>query len=335
MRDGSACIEGHRALTMVGRPEQQGGAVPPIRVETEPRVCGRQVVDVTVGCSFGCIYCPFAEQSARRLAMTRPTVGDLAALMHEPAPPSVFSSSSSDAFAPQAAAHTHALLARWLPQGTIVGIVTKGIIPQCTIDLLSEFRTQIEGVSVGVSSLDGQRNRIVEPGVPPATARLASIERLAARGLSVVLRMDPLFPGLDDEPAALAALIGEGERRGAWAITAGYVFAWGRYRRRLQREPLLVEACRHLTERAPMAGGVGWSVPLARKLALYTWLAELSRAHGLLFQTCGCKDLRLRDGSAWFATRCCENPFFTRRLPVVGNAATDAPGRDHTALHAN
>jgi len=307
----------------------QQQAVLPLLVEVEPRMCGQPVVDLTAGCSFGCIYCPFADRSARRVGTLRPTVRDMPAILRQPAPPTVFFSASSDAFAPQAAPHTHAVLERWLPQGTIVGIVTKGIVPDRTLDLLADYRAQIEGVSVGLSSLDERRNRIVEPGVPPAAERLASISRLAARGLPVVLRMDPLFPDLDDEPAALTALIAEGERCGAWAIVAGYVFAWGRYLRRLRREPLLADACRYMTERAPMAGGIGWGVPLARKLGLYRWLAEVTRAHGLYFQTCGCKDLRLHDNGGLFPTRCCENPFFTRPLPLVtGRSAAMSQSRD-------
>jgi DNA repair photolyase len=119
----------------------------------------------------------------------------------------VFFSASSDAFAPQAAPHTHALLAHWLPLGTVVGIVTKGIIPERTLALLAEFRPQVEGVSVGVTSLDAHRNRVVEPGVAPSAERLALIERIATLRLPVTLRMDPLFPGLDDGAAALETVL--------------------------------------------------------------------------------------------------------------------------------
>ena len=49
-------------------------------------------------------------------------------------------------------------------------------------------------VSVGLASLDDRRNRIVEPGCPPAAERLASIGRLAMRRLPVVLRIDRSFP---------------------------------------------------------------------------------------------------------------------------------------------
>ena len=109
------------------------------------------------------------------------------------------------------------------------------------------------------------------------------------------------------------------EQHGVGGVAAGYLFGWGRALRRLRNEPLLAESCRHLTERTPMAGGIGWGVPLARKVELYTHLEELTRRYGLYFQTCGCKDLRLHDYAAQFATRCSENPFFRRSLPMHGS----------------
>ena len=107
----------------------------------------------------------------------------------------------------------------------------------------------------------------------------------------------------------------EAALRGAHAITATYVFTWGRYLRRLEREPLLAESVGLLTERAPMEGGVAFSVPLARKLETYGRLAEVAAEHGLWFNTCGCKDLRVRESGRVFAT--CRNVLF---LEPAGDA---------------
>jgi DNA repair photolyase len=241
-----------------------------------------------------------------------------------PAPPSLFLSPASDAFAPQAAASTHVLLAHVLPRGTRVGIVTKGIIPERTLELLAEHRAQVEGVGVGVTSLDEDRNRLLEPGCPPAAERLANLERVAGRGLPAGLRMDPLFPILDDRPADLARLVGEAARRGALAVTTTYVFAWGRYLRRLRRIPELAAPCRLLTERAPMEGGSAFSVPLARKLETYGRIAELTGEHGIWFNTCGCKDLRVRASGRFFSS--CRNVLFLDpALEPTRSAAHPAP----------
>src|SRR3989454_3684181 len=248
---------------------------PPVTVSFEPRFCANQVADLTAGCSFACLYCPFAPVGARLRGVPRPTALDLSRLNDLTPPQSIFLSPASDAFAPQAVESTHTLLSYLLPRGTTVGIVTKGIVPERTMALLAEHRPQVEGVAVGVTSLDDHRNSVLEPGCPPTRRRLDNIERLAGRGLPAALRLDPLFPVLDDQPVALTALVKEAARRGAYAVTATYVFAWGRYLRRLQREPLLAESCRLLTERAPMEGGAAFSVPLARKLETYGFLAEV------------------------------------------------------------
>ena len=293
---------------------------PPITIGFEPRFCATQVSDLTAGCSFGCIYCPFSELEARRRGVSHPTPVDLTHVDELEAPPSLFLSPASDPFAPQAAAGTHALLAHVLPRGTVIGIVTKGLIPDRTLGLLADHRDQIEGIAIGATSLDEARNRALEPGCPPVRDRLANVRRIAVRGLTAAVRLDPLFPVLDDAPDALEAIVDEAARHGAWAITATYVFAWGRYLRRLRQEPLLAEACRHLTEKAPMEGGTAFSVPLDRKLATYRWIADVAAARGLKFNTCGCKDLRVRQTGLFTAS--CRNTWFLegRSRSAIPNA---------------
>src|SRR5438477_2594192 len=300
--------------------DSNGQPRPPVTVSFEPRFCANHVADLTAGCSFGCLYCPFAAIGARLRRVSRPAALDLR--LNDLTPPqSIFLSPASDAFAPQAVESTHTLLSYLLPRGTTVGIVTKGIVPERTLALLVEHRLQVEGVAVGVTSLDDHRNTVLEPGCPSARQRLDNIDRLAERGLPAALRLDPLFPVLDDGPAALTALVEEAARRGASAVTATYVFAWGRHLRRLRREPLLAESCRLLTERAPMEGGTAFRVPLGRKVETSGFLAQVARNHGLWFNTCGCKDLRVRESGLFSAS--CRNTRFLeeRKEAVIRNAA--------------
>ena len=310
--------------------DSNGQPRPPVTVSFEPRFCANHVADLTAGCSFRCLYCPFAAIGARLRGVSRPAALDLSRLNDLTPPQSIFLSPASDAFAPQAVESTHTLLSYLLPRGTTVGIVTKGIVPERTLALLVEHRLQVEGVAVGVTSLDDHRNTVLEPGCPPARRRLDNIERLAGRGLPAALRLDPLFPVLDDRPAALTALVKEAARRGAYAVTATYVFAWGRYLRRLQREPLLAESCRLLTERAPMEGGAAFSVPLARKLETYGFLADVASEHGLWFNTCGCKDWRVRESGRVFAS--CRNVLFLKRPEDRPTRTGARPGPEAAAL---
>src|SRR5262249_60125545 len=89
------------------------------------------------------------------------------------------------------------------------------------------------------------------------------------------------------------------------------------------KEPFLATSVQLINEPAPMEGGTAFSVSLARKLETYTYLATQARARGLYFNTCGCKDLRVRD-TASFSTRC-RNPFFFEPGAVTRSA--DCPER--------
>jgi DNA repair photolyase len=296
----------------------------PVAISFEPRFCGSYVADLTAGCSFRCLYCPFADIGARRHGATRPTALDASRLDALPAPPHLFLSPASDAFTPQAAPAAHALLAHVLPRGTVVGIVTKGIVPDATLALLARYREQVEGVAVGLTSLSTTRNAALEPGCPGAQARLANLARIAHAGLRVALRMDPIFPDLDDLPGEIEAVLAAAARRGATSVVATYVFAWGRWLRRLRREPIARASCAALTERAPMEGGTAFSVPLGRKLATYERIAAEAARLGMRFGTCGCKDVRLA-ASATFHTTCRDLDFW-EDVTRTGARPAPAPG---------
>ncbi len=280
----------------------------PLPIEIQPRYCVNHATDLTAGCSFACIYCPFADLNARRRGVRRPTAVDLSTLDDHPAPPTLFLSPASDAFAPQAADNTHRLLSHLLPRGTVVGIVTKGIIPDETLSLLAVYREQIEGVAVGVTNLDDERNARLEPGCPPAALRLRNIDRLVAHGVAVGLRLDPLIPEVDDVPESLERMADEAARRGALGITASYVIAWGRSLRRMRREPLLAKAVGWLTEHMPVEGGMAWGVALPRRRETYSRLAALTQARGLKFNICGCKNVELRTSDEFRTS--CRNTWF-------------------------
>src|SRR5438552_16504193 len=108
---------------------------PPVAVSFEPRFCANHVVDLTAGCSFGCLYCQFAAIGARLRGVSRPTALDLSRLNDLTPPPSVFFSPASDSFAPQAAERTHTRLSYLPPRATAECIVTNAIVPERTLAL--------------------------------------------------------------------------------------------------------------------------------------------------------------------------------------------------------
>lgn len=267
-----------------------------------PESCGRWSLDLTAGCEHGCLYCPFQRYQAlvlrrrhggralaRRLSLQR--------FVAHPDPPSeLLLSAHTDPCAPAARAGLVCVLQHVLPRGVRVEVVTKGVVPARALELLAAAGERAD-LSVGVASLDVRRNAMLEPGCPPASERLDNLRRARACGLDrLTARLDPLLPGVDDEPGRLRPLLDEVARLGGRAVVAGHLFLTARtHRPALRALPLLGAASLECTDRSPVCGTHVLSVPLARKLELLAWLRGECAVRGLRFATCGCKDLRLRD----------------------------------------
>ncbi|MFV1968798.1 MAG: radical SAM protein [Pirellulaceae bacterium] len=276
-------------------------------------MCHHWGLDLTVGCEHGCAYCAFhkyqsvtlrhahdGRSPARRLAVD-------AFLRQKEYPSEIYLSPHTDPLAPAARDNLARVLRRTLPLGVGVGISTKGIVPEAVFRLIAEYREQVV-LFVGLTSLDEDRNGVVEPGCPPAPARLGNIRLAREHGLTQIsVRLDPLLPGVDDAPDRLLPLLDEVAQAGARQVSAAYLFLLLRSSRtRLQQTPYLGSAAAHCTEVGSVAGVAICSPPLKRKQQTYTWLQDECTARGLEFATCGCKDPRLTNGP--FAT-CCSHPF--------------------------
>ena len=101
-----------------------------------------------------------------------------------------------------------------------VGIITKNHLITRDVDLLAELAAlQLVSVSLSVTSLRNDIQRVMEPRTATPARRLAAIETLAKAGVPVNVMVAPIVPGLTDEevPAILQAVSDAG------ATSAGYV----------------------------------------------------------------------------------------------------------------
>ncbi len=283
--------------TQVMHQSQAIASAVPVRV---PAFCQRWSLDLTAGCEHGCLYCPFQRYQARILsrrhggASVSRRLSLREYLGQDDFPAELLLSGHTDPCAPAAQAGLVRVLRHALPRGVCVEVVTKGIVPPRALELLAEADGRA-ALSIGVASLDARRNATLEPGCPPAAERLENLRRARSCGLDrLTARLDPLLPGVDDVPERLLPLLDEVARRGGRAVVASHLFVTSRTdRTRLGSSPLLGPASARCTEPSPVRGTRVLSVPLARKLEFHAWLRHECAARGLLFATCGCKDLRL------------------------------------------
>ncbi len=101
-------------------------------------------------------------------------------------------------------------------RGATVNLVTKSDLVTRDLDLLVRLQQQ-HGLWVAFTllTLDRHLARRLEPRAPTPAKRLAAIARLTAAGVPVGISYGPILPGLNDSPAAMAAVCGAAAQAGA------------------------------------------------------------------------------------------------------------------------
>ncbi|OYT40957.1 MAG: radical SAM protein [Desulfurococcales archaeon ex4484_58] len=114
-------------------------------------------------------------------------------------------------------------------------ITTKSNIVVRDYDLL--LRTP-SSIMITITTLNEELARKLEPGAPPPHKRLEAIEYLSSKGLPVGVRIDPIIPGLNDNPLEIEKLIDEISVRGAkHIVTSTYKVRFDNYKRMIKAFP--------------------------------------------------------------------------------------------------
>ncbi len=269
---------------------------------------GVYAVNITLGCSFSCVYC-YAR--GYELAPPKGTVylyHNLPLLLqregrHLPIGTPVIINTSSDCFQPHPdiLKTTHDTLAVLLHRGFQVGILTKGIVPEGFKGLFSRYARQIQ-FTIGVVSLNEDYCRLFEPYAPLGTNRLASAERLKSWGINVRARLDPLIPFFSDTEENIKSLLVGLKECGVQEIVLSYLQLRPRILENFQRElppqiSKLIFSC-FPKKQWETTGSKTLSKMIPRSLRLkgYARIQKIAQELGLKTIICRCKnpDLGLR-----------------------------------------
>ena len=239
-------------------------------------------------CQHGCLYCyavkfpsfqgplkprfNLAENISRMAAKTRPKLP-------------VMLSDTTDPYQPAEARYkiTRRCLEALIRQGFPILIVTKSDLVTRDLDLLSQGRVV---VSITVTSLDERFSRLMEPGAPPPFRRLKALRRLAAEGLTVTARIDPIIPGLNDDPEDLEHLVRKLKDCGVRHVTASTLKPVRGFFRRLERvNPKLAERLKEAYREAVNIVGYNY-LPEEERLKTVETVRRLVLAEGMSFASC-------------------------------------------------
>ena len=172
------------------------------------------------GCPHGCLYC-YARSYIPNFSCCRPKADLPRRLAREAARVQpgrlVALSNSSDPYPPmEEKIHlSRSCLKILRDRGLAVQVVTKSCLVARDAHLLAEMRAC---VAMTLTTLDDSVSRVLESGAALPGQRLKAMEKLAAQGVPVSARIDPIIPGIND--AEIDDLVLAVSRAGARHITS-------------------------------------------------------------------------------------------------------------------
>jgi DNA repair photolyase len=273
-------------------------------VRHEPNACNGYVLDLSLGCSHRCLYCIFSPLEKKVYHLFDPGYrGEVIPLKldrlmsREEFPPVVYMCYSSDPLAGSAMVEsTKRVLKKLFSHNVSVFFLTKGVFTDDVLEVIA-MRPDLMAIQVGVTSGDHKRNRLIEPGVPSYDERLENFRKLSRiEGLSSLgVRMDPLFPVIDDSLENVDRVLADVAALGVQEAVLGYVVLTEALREELKKNPFLRASMEALSEKTPTISNRSlYSFPFEKKLEKLEQFQGLCAGRGIAMAACGCKDERLK-----------------------------------------
>lgn len=273
-------------------------------IRHEPNACDGFVMDLSLGCPHRCIYCLFSPLELKTYRLFNPGYkGGILPLKLDnflatkKFPPAVYLCYSSDPLANREITGLAIQVLKKLFQHNVsILFITKGIFTDDILAVIAE-RPDLMEIQVGITSCNPERNRIVEPGVAPYQRRMENIQKLQKiNGLaSLTVRIDPIFPGIDDATDNIETIISDSAALGIREAVAGYIILTEALREKLQNNIFLKNSIKTLTEKTPTISEKSlFSLPFNEKLKRLERINRICQTQGIRMAVCGCKEQRLK-----------------------------------------
>ena len=265
------------------------------------------------GCPHGCLYC-YARSYIPNFSCCRPKVDLPRRLAREAARVQpgrlVAMSNSSDPYPylEEELRLSRRCLMILRARGLAVQVVTKSCLVARDAHLLAGMRAS---VAMTLTTLDDSISRSLESGASLPGQRLKAMEKLAALGVPISARIDPIIPGIND--AEIDDLVSAVSRSGALHITSStYKARPGGIKRIINAFPEQGAALQRLFAAGEMIAGSLY-LPAELRRSLMERIAASAEKEGLTFSSC-------REGSAPAPGINCDG---SHLLPSQGKAKPD------------
>ncbi len=253
------------------------------------------------GCAHRCLYCYISSFIPRAFEVREkpPFLHALSKDLKERDKDLYLSlSNSSDPYPPMEREKrlTRRILELCLDARVPVLVITKSPLVLQDAELLSQMQTVI---SITVTTLDEEKARLLEPNAPSPRERVAVCALLAQKGVPVVLRIDPVIPGINDSPDEWVSILQATAPYVRQIIASTLKLRWDTVSRLSTAFPGIRQSLPLYTERK----GNSLYLEKVARFRMLSYLREIVRAFHLPFSTCreGFPELNdcICDGSAF------------------------------------
>ena len=262
-------------------------------------------INLTSGCAHGCVYCYTRGYSTHpgedKVVIYRNTLeklkGELARKRKKPQ--AVYFSPSSDLFqpVPEILELGYHILEVLFSQGIGVAFLSKGHIPDKTMILLLNNADKVRA-QIGITTLDGNIQRMFEPNTASPGERIEQIAKLVSGGIATEARLDPVLPGLTDDENTLQPLFSTLSEVGVKHIAASTLFLRSSVleslRRNVKNTELLHSLLDFYRDAKRMAIHAERSsviaLPNVTRDEIYTRIGRIAEEYDIKISICACKN---------------------------------------------
>ena len=260
-------------------------------------------VNITMGCSLGCVYCyargyPGAPGKGRVILFS-----NLAGKLRQELKRKrervnlVLFNTASDSFQPHPdiIKTSTEVMEILLSRGIKITFLTKGVIPRRFLDMAIDY-CKLVSARIGMVSLSEEYQRRFEPYAATPAERLKNIESLQKIGIVPEVRIDPIVPFVTDSQDDFDTLFKELKALGVMRGSMSYLHLRPAIEDQLEME---LDALNLRLVKGLFAGGnwrtVGSStrsklVPRGLREKGYERAKEAAQKYGLELTICSCKN---------------------------------------------
>ena len=269
-------------------------------------------VNLTAGCAIGCAYCYTVGYSSHpgegKVAVYGNTLEKLEAELarKRKVPPAVFFSPASDLFQPvhQVLELGHQILEFLFSKGIGVAFLTKGHIPENTFRLLLSHADKVRA-QIGITTLDEETARHFEPNAASPRERLEQMAALIDGGVPSHARVDPVLPGLTDNPDVLIGLFSALAKAGVKHAAASLLFLRPSIvrslKRNLQDRDMLEETLRFYGNARRLAiraeNSTTGVLPKPTRAEVFARIRRAAEEYKIRVSVCACKNPDIARGT--------------------------------------